>query len=153
MRNDKPLADIPGVCGIVDGSILPGYFGIEAGQSAVGDIFLWFVNNLVPADYGRTPGREVRRPGEGGRRGRSPARTGCWRSTGTTATAPSSWTCGSAACCVGQTLHTEAHEIYRALIEATAFGALTIIDRIEEYGVPVKEIVNCGGLAVEERRC
>ena len=48
---------------------------------------------------------------------------------------------------LGQTLHTEAHEIYRALIEATAFGALTIIKRIEEYGVPVKEIVNCGGMA------
>jgi L-ribulokinase len=50
---------------------------------------------------------------------------------------------------VGQTLHTEAHEIYRALIEATAFGALTIIKRIEEYGVPVQEIVNCGGLATK----
>jgi L-ribulokinase len=50
---------------------------------------------------------------------------------------------------LGQTLHTQAHEVYRALIEATAFGALTIIRRIEEYGVPVKEIVNCGGLAVK----
>jgi L-ribulokinase len=50
---------------------------------------------------------------------------------------------------MGQTLHTEAHEIYRALIEATAFGALTIVNRIEEYGVPVKEIVNCGGLAAK----
>jgi L-ribulokinase len=50
---------------------------------------------------------------------------------------------------LGQTLHTEAHEIYRALIEGTAFGALTIIRRIEEYGVPVREIVNCGGLAVK----
>ncbi len=50
---------------------------------------------------------------------------------------------------LGQTLHTEAHEIYRALIESTAFGALTIIRRIEEYGVPVREIVNCGGLAVK----
>jgi L-ribulokinase len=48
---------------------------------------------------------------------------------------------------LGQTLHTRPHEIYRALIEATAFGALTIIDRIEAYGVPIKDIVNCGGLA------
>jgi len=52
---------------------------------------------------------------------------------------------------LGQTLHTEAHEIYRALIEATAFGALTIIKRIEEYGVPVQEIVNCGGLAQKNK--
>ncbi|HYF33910.1 MAG TPA: FGGY-family carbohydrate kinase, partial [Prosthecobacter sp.] len=50
---------------------------------------------------------------------------------------------------LGQTLHTEAHEIYRAYIEATAFGALTIIKRVEEYGVPVREIVNTGGLAIK----
>ncbi len=50
---------------------------------------------------------------------------------------------------VGQTLHTQPHEIYRALIESTAFGALAIIDRIEEYGVQISEIVNCGGLAIK----
>ncbi|MCK4758585.1 MAG: ribulokinase, partial [Candidatus Aminicenantes bacterium] len=50
---------------------------------------------------------------------------------------------------IGQTLHTQAHEIYRALIEGTAFGALTIINRIEEYGVKVEEVVNCGGLAAK----
>ena len=50
---------------------------------------------------------------------------------------------------IGQTLHTQAHEIYRALIEATAFGALTIINRIEEFGVKVEDVVNCGGLATK----
>jgi L-ribulokinase len=50
---------------------------------------------------------------------------------------------------LGQTLHTKAHEIYRALIEATAFGALTIIRRIEEHGVLVEEVINCGGLAAK----
>ena len=52
--NNKVLADIPGVCGIVNGSVMNGYYGIEAGQSGVGDIFLWFVNNLVPDSYGKT---------------------------------------------------------------------------------------------------
>jgi L-ribulokinase len=52
--NDEPLHDIPGVCGIVDGSVMAGYYGIEAGQSGVGDIFLWFVNTLVPERYGKT---------------------------------------------------------------------------------------------------
>src|SRR6185503_12455850 len=46
--NTQALADVPGLCGIVDGSVLPGYFGLEAGQSAVGDIFNWFVNYLQP---------------------------------------------------------------------------------------------------------
>ena len=50
---------------------------------------------------------------------------------------------------LGQTLHTQPHEIYRALVEATAFGALAIIDRIEENGVPIKDVINCGGLAVK----
>jgi L-ribulokinase len=146
--NNKKLSDIPGVCGIVDGSVIPEYFGIEAGQSAVGDIFLWFVNNLVPEEYGKTVDEKFEnlsyeakkhKPGEHG-------------------LLALDWNNGNRTILVdvrlgglllGQTLHTKPHEIYRALIEATAFGALTIINRIEEYGVPVKEIVNCGGLAVK----
>ncbi len=146
--NKVKLADIPGLCGIVDGSILPGHYGLEAGQSAVGDIFLWFVNNLVPDSYGQTNDEKFTnmeaelaklKPGE----------------TGLLAL---DWNNGNRTILVdvrlsglllGQTLHTKAHEIYRALIEATAFGALTIISRIEEYGVPVTEVINTGGLAVK----
>lgn len=142
----KRFADIPGVCGIVDGSVLPGYYGIEAGQSAVGDIFLWFVNHLVPDKYGKNTDEKFKnleieaskqKPGEHG-------------------LLALDWNNGNrnilgdvrlSGLIIGQTLHTHAHEIYRALIEATAFGALTIIDRIREYGVAVDEIVNCGGLA------
>lgn len=142
----KNLNDIPGVCGIVDGSVMNNYFGIEAGQSAVGDIFLWFVNNLVPESYGKTQEEKFKnleseaaklRPGE----------------TGLLAL---DWNNGNRTILVdvrlsglllGQTLYTQPHEIYRALIEATAFGALAIIDRIEEYGVPINEVVNCGGLS------
>lgn len=146
MQNNKPLADIPGVCGIVDGSILPGFFGIEAGQSAVGDIFLWFVHHLVPNTYGRSADTKFRKLGK----------MAALQKPGEHGLLALDWNNGNRTILVdvrlsglllGQTLHTEAHEIYRALIEATAFGALTIIKRIEEYGVPVKEIVNCGGLA------
>jgi L-ribulokinase len=146
-RNNKKLADIPGVCGIVDGSILPGYFGIEAGQSAVGDIFLWFVNHLVPDSYGPTQDAKFV----------NLARAAARQKPGEHGLLALDWNNGNRTILVdvrlsglilGQTLHTEAHEIYRALIEATAFGALTIVKRIEEYGVPVREIVNCGGLAV-----
>ena len=144
----KSLADIPGVCGIVDGSVLPDYYGIEAGQSAVGDIFLWFVNHLVPDKYGKTPdekfkGLEVeaakQKPGEHGLLALD------WNNGNRTILVD----VRLSGLLIGQTLHTQAHEIYRALIEATAFGALTIINRIEEYGVGVEEIVNCGGLAAK----
>jgi L-ribulokinase len=143
---DEKLSDIPGVCGIVDGSVMPGYFGIEAGQSAVGDIFLWFLNHLVPEKYGKTVDEkfenlsreaEKQKPGEHG------LLVLDWNNGNRTILVDVRLT----GLLLGQTLHTEPHEIYRALIEATAFGALTIINRIEEYGVPVKEIVNCGGLA------
>jgi L-ribulokinase len=143
-----PLADIPGVCGIVDGSILRGYYGIEAGQSAVGDIFLWFVNNLVPDSYGATPGDKfvnmekamsAQKPGAGGLLALD------WNNGNRTILVDQRLT----GLLLGQTLHTKAHEIYRAYIEATAFGALTIIKRIEEHGVPVKQIINTGGLSIK----
>jgi L-ribulokinase len=146
MEHAKTLADIPGVCGIVDGSILPGFYGIEAGQSAVGDIFLWFVNHLVPDSYGRTPDEKFGNLADAAAR-QKPGEHGLlaldWNNGNRTILVD----VRLSGLLLGQTLHTEAHEIYRALIEATAFGALTIIKRIEEYGVPVNEIVNCGGLA------
>lgn len=146
--NQQPLADVPGLCGIVDGSVLPGYYGLEAGQSAVGDIFLWFVNNLVPDSYGSTPAAKF----ENMERALVPLKPG---ETGLVAL---DWNNGNrtiltdvrlSGLLLGQTLHTKAHEIYRALIEATAFGALTIINRFEEYGVHVEEVINTGGLAVK----
>ncbi len=138
------LKDIPGICGLVPGSIVPGMTGLEAGQSAVGDIFLWFANYLQPAgqrgsDAIATLFRDAakQQPGEAG-------------------LVALDWNNGNrtilvdpllSGVLVGQTLHTSAAEIFRALVEATAFGAKTIIQRFEEYGVPVKEVVNCGGIA------
>lgn len=146
--NDQPLADIPGVCGIVNGSVMGGYFGIEAGQSAVGDIFLWFVNQLVPETYGSTVGEKFQNM-EKALTGHKPGASGLlaldWNNGNRTILVDARLT----GLLLGQTLHTKAHEIYRAYIEATAFGALTIIKRIEEYGVPVKEVINTGGLSIK----
>lgn len=146
--NDEPLRDIPGVCGIVDGSVAPGFYGIEAGQSGVGDIFLWFVNNLAPVRYGRTADEQFVALGKAAA-ALMPGESGLlaldWNNGNRTILVDVRLT----GLLVGQTLHTQAHEIYRALLEATGFGALAIIDRIEEYGVPVREVVNCGGLAVK----
>jgi L-ribulokinase len=146
--HNQSLKDIPGVCGIVDGSVMNGYYGIEAGQSAVGDIFLWFINNLVPESYGNTQDDKFKNlekaaskllPGESGLLALD------WNNGNRTILVD----VRLSGLLLGQTLHTQPHEIYRALIEATAFGALAIIDRIEEYGVTIREIVNCGGLATK----
>ena len=146
--NQQPLADIPGLCGIVDGSVLAGNYGMEAGQSAVGDMFLWFVNNLVPDSYGATPDAKFQAM-EAALAPLLPGQTGLlaldWNNGNRTILTDTRLT----GLILGQTLHTRAHEIYRALIEATAFGALTIINRWEEYGVKVLEVVNTGGLAVK----
>ena len=141
----KELPDIPGMCGIVPESIIPGMYGLEAGQSAVGDIFNWFVKQLTPGHYGTgaeahialTAEAEKLLPGESGLVALD------WNNGNRTILVDPLLT----GLLVGQTLHTSAAEIYRALIEATAFGALTIIRRVEEYGVAVDQVVNCGGIA------
>ena len=125
-----------------------GHYGIEAGQSAVGDIFLWFVNHLVPDSYGATVGEKFVNM-EKSLAAMKPGATGLlaldWNNGNRTILVDHRLT----GLLLGQTLHTEAHEIYRAYIEATAFGALTIIKRIEEYGVTVKEVINTGGLSIK----
>lgn len=141
--NTEKLPDIPGICGIVDGSILPGYFGLEAGQSAVGDIFNWFVNYIQPG--GKKEGSHAALTAKASKL--KPGQSGLlaldWNNGNRTILVDQRLT----GLLVGQTLHTRPEEIYRALVEATAFGALTIINRFEEYGVRIEQIVNCGGIS------
>ena len=138
---DKPIADIPGICGIVKGAILPGFFGIEAGQSAVGDIFKWWVEGVCGGDaasHGRlTKETEKCKPGQHGLLALD------WNNGNRTILVDPMLS----GVLLGQTLHTSQAEIYRALIEATAFGARAIIERIKEYGVPVRRVVCAGGIA------
>jgi L-ribulokinase len=138
----QELADVPGLCGIVNGSILPGFYGLEAGQSAVGDIFNWFVNYIQPGGKAGThetltAGAAKLKPGESGLLALD------WNNGNRTILVDQRLT----GLLLGHTLYTTPAEIYRALIEATAFGALTIINRFEEYGVKVEEVINCGGIA------
>jgi len=140
--NTSKLADVPGLCGIVDGSVLPGYFGLEAGQSAVGDLFNWWVNYIQPHGEKlshRKLDEEALKlaPGESGLLALD------WNNGNRTILVDQRLT----GLMVGQTLYSTPAEVYRALVEATAFGALTIINRMEEYGVKISQIVNCGGIA------
>jgi L-ribulokinase len=134
------MPPIPGICGIVAGSIMPGYYGIEAGQSAVGDILNWWVrfcqgdeslHEMLSAHAARL------RPGESGLIALD------WNNGNRTVLVDPRLT----GLLIGQTLHTTPDEVYRALIEATAFGARVIIERIREYGVPIERVVCCGGIA------
>jgi L-ribulokinase len=140
---------VPGICGYVEDGIIPGLFGYEAGQSCVGDHFAWFVENCVPASYeGEALKRQIdiyqlleekaakQRPGESG-------------------LLALDWWNGNRSVLVdvdltglllGATLATRPEEIYRALIEATAYGTRVIVDTFQQNSVPIHELVACGGL-------
>lgn len=141
----RKLKDIPGLCGIVPGSVMPGMYGLEAGQSAVGDIFNWFARYFTPASSQSSANAHA-----------ALTREAAKLAPGESGLLALDWNNGNRTILVdpllsglllGQTLHTSAPEVYRALIEATAFGARTIIQRFEEYGVKINEVINCGGIA------
>lgn len=145
---DRP-ATVEGMCGVVEDGVIPGLFGFEAGQSAVGDIFAWFVENMVPPEYhemARRQGIDVHvaleqqasrlRPGESGL-----LALDWWNGNRSVLV-----DVDLSGLLVGATLATKAPEIYRALIEATAFGTRMIVDAFESSGVAVGRIVACGGL-------
>ncbi len=142
---EQALPEIPGLCGIAPESILPGMHGLEAGQSAVGDLFQWFVHKVAPQGFGSgdaahealTAAAARLRPGQSG-------------------LLALDWHNGNRCVLVdprlsglvlGLSLATTAPELYRAWIEATAFGARMILDRLAEHGVTVERIVTCGGVA------
>jgi L-ribulokinase len=138
---EKSVPDIPGICGIVPGAILPGCYGLEAGQSAVGDIFKWWVETVGGGGAARHARltREVakQKPGASGLLALD------WENGNRTILVDPLLT----GLIVGCTLHTTQAEIYRALIEATAFGARAIIERLRAYGVPINRVVCAGGIA------
>jgi L-ribulokinase len=135
------IRNVPGICGIVDGSIMPGYHGIEAGQSAVGDILRWWVDEVCQGDDSlhAALSKEAARTGPG----QSGLLALDWNNGNRTILVDPRLT----GLLVGQTLHTTRAEVYRALIEATAFGARAIVERLRDFGVPVERVVCCGGIA------
>jgi L-ribulokinase len=148
MSGDQ-LQDVEGMCGVVNGGIIEGLYGYEAGQSGVGDIFAWFVDHAVPAEYYEAAKaaklstheyleREAakQKPGEHGL-----LALDWWN--GNRSTLVDTELSGLL---IGATLATRAPDIYRALIEATAFGTRVIIEAFEARGIEVKELVAAGGL-------
>ena len=139
--DQEEIENVPGICGIVDGSVMPSYYGIEAGQSAVGDILRWWVEEICEGndDLHQELSRKASRlrPGESGLLALD------WNNGNRTILVDPLLT----GLLLGQTLHTDRAEVYRALIEATAFGARAIVERFIAFGVPIERVVNCGGIA------
>ena len=148
MPSDK-LAEVPGMCGVVRDGIVPGLWGYEAGQSGVGDIFAWFVENSVPAAYSE-------RAAELGMNLHEYLTSLAERQpVGAHGLVALDWHNGNrsvlvdhdlSGVIVGQTLATRPEDVYRALIEATAFGTRVIVETFEASGVPVEEFIVAGGL-------
>ncbi len=149
VMNSDSLRNVPGMCGVVDGGISKGSWGYEAGQSGVGDIFGWFVDNCVPESY------HV----EARRRGLSLhehlTELAADQQVGQHGLVALDWHSGNRSVLVdhelsgvmiGQTLQTTCVDMYRALLEATAFGTRMIVDTFVSCGVPVDELVVAGGL-------
>lgn len=141
---------VPGMCGVVEDGVLPGFFGYESGQSCVGDHFEWFVENSVPADY-----KEAAKA-EGKNIHQYLTEKASQLKVGESGLVALDWWNGNRSVLVdvdltgmmlGMTLATKPEEIYRALIEATAFGKKIIIETFEESGVPIHELYACGGIS------
>ena len=149
VMNAEILRDVPGMCGVVDGGIVEGLYGYEAGQSGVGDIFGWFTAHFVPAELTR----------EADDRGMSVhellTEQAAGQEVGAHGLLALDWQSGNrsvlvdhelSGLLVGLTLATRPHEVYRALLEATAFGTRTIVEAFTSSGIPVTEFVAAGGL-------
>jgi L-ribulokinase len=143
------LAEVPGMCGVVDGGVIPGLWGYEAGQSGVGDIFAWYVENQLPTRYVETAQRLGQNVHD------HLAGLAQERPVGAHGLVALDWHSGNrsvlvdhelSGVVVGLTLATKPEDVYLALLESTAFGTRTIIESFERSGVAVREFIVAGGL-------
>ena len=149
VMNGNSLAEVPGMCGVVDGGIISGYFGYEAGQSGVGDIFAWYVNNQVPGHYfeaAKAAGKTIHE---------HLTDLASQQKIGEHGLIALDWHSGNRSVLVdhelsgvllGATLTTKAEDGYCALLESTAFGTRKIVETFQNSGVPVEEFIVAGGL-------
>jgi L-ribulokinase len=140
---------VPGMCGVVEDGVIPGLFGYEAGQSAMGDILAWYVNQGIPESYeqeARDKGLSIHQLLEQKASKLKIGESGLlaldWHNGNRSVLVDANLT----GMILGLTLSTKPEEIYRALIEATAFGKRLIVETFREHGVPINKLIACGGL-------
>ncbi len=150
--SDKEVK-VPGICGVVEDGILPGFFGYEAGQSCVGDHFAWFIDNCLPKEYFDAAEKEgvnihkyLRSKAEKLKVGESGLLALDWWNGNRSVLVDVDLT----GVMLGMTLQTKPEEIYRTLIEATAYGTRKIIETFRENGVPVEEFYASGGISQKD---
>ena len=149
VMNHDAITEVPGMCGVVDGGIVSGLYGYEAGQSGVGDIFAWYVNNQVPQRYfddAKAANKSIHQ---------YLTDISADEAVGAHGLVALDWHSGNrsvlvdhelSGTIVGLTLTTTAEQVYRALLESTAYGTRMIVDTFAASGVPVKEFIVAGGL-------
>ena len=145
---------IPGIPGVVEDGILSGYFGYEAGQAAVGDIFDWFITNCIPASYEREAkqkGLNIYRFLEEKARKLRPTESGILALDWWNGNRSILNNADLSGLLLGCTLNTKPEDIYRALIEATAFGTRIIIETFQKNGLPIDELYACGGMPHKDK--
>jgi L-ribulokinase len=143
------LQVVEGMCGVVPDGIVPGYFGYEAGQSGVGDIFAWFVDNAVTPEYhvaAKAAGMDLHQYLEQEAAKQRPGESGLLALDWINGNRSTLVDADLSGMLLGMTLATKSPDIYRALIEATAYGTRIIIESFEQRGIPVNALVAAGGL-------
>ncbi len=144
---------VPGICGISKDGVIPGLYCYEAGQSAVGDIFDWFVKNCVPQGYSdeaKSRGIGLHKLLREKARGEKPGESGLLALDWWNGNRSPLQDATLSGLIVGLTLETKPEEIYRALLEATAFGTKKIIDGFERAGFEISELIAAGGIAAKD---
>lgn len=143
LMSDRKV-EAEGICGVVEDGVVPRYWGYEAGQSGVGDLFAWYVNHACPGTAGSEAlHRNLSRDAGNLRPGQSGLLALDWWNGNRSILVNAELT----GLLLGLTIHTRPHEIYRALIEATAFGTRKIVEAFTSKGVPIENVVASGGLA------
>jgi len=148
-KREKP---VEGICGVVQDGVIPGFWGYEAGQSGVGDVFAWYVQNGIPAELGQAAKKakqDIYQYLETQAARLKPAESGLLALDWWNGNRSVLVDADLSGLLVGQTLATRPYEIYRALLEATAFGTRQIIEAFTSQGVAIDELYACGGLAVK----
>ena len=143
---------VPGICGFVDGGIMPGFTGFEAGQSSVGDLYAWFVSNCVPAEYfdmAKARGMSIHSYLSMLAEKKAPGETGLLALDWLNGNRSILCNYNLSALVMGMTMQTKCEDIYRALLESTAFGCRAIVENFRKNGVPVERFTASGGISLK----